>query len=173
MSASPEPRFDYPNDSIERTVRIRFTLASLPLGPVSWTIAVLLSEHLPRGGASSQWLLAVMLLSVTVAIGIFGYFGMARVGILLSVPKAIAIGTESVVGDFRREGWKGHPVREIRFDDIQGIGRTRVLRIPILRGHPNYKRRKPIMDSSFFYLSPANLETVRKAVQARGASSGP
>jgi hypothetical protein len=135
---------------------------------VGAVIGTLIEERL-HGGSAPLAVVLLVLVAVVILGGLLGYYGAGRAAIFLMVPAAISMGDESIVGDFRRPGWTGPQVREIRYADVREVGRTRVFRIPVVQGHPDYKRRKAILDSSLFYLSETNLEKVRAAVQSHSA----
>ena len=98
---------------------------------------------------------------------LFGYFMMGSGMIRLTVPTRISLSGESIIGDFRRPKWTGSEFREIRYEDIRSIGRTRVFRIPVVRGNPDYRRNKPIKDTSLLYLSSDNIERVNAVIRQR------
>ena len=161
------------NTEAEPTVRVRFGLAFLIVAPLG--LAGAYGFLFLVKGEPSRVIPLFLAVAIPLALGfaiVFGY-GLGRMMIVLSVPKSISIAPTSFIGVFRRTGWTGPSEREIRFDDVRDVGRTRVLRIPILRGRPNFRRAKPIMDSSFFYLTEPNLHRIEEVLAAqRGGDSG-
>ena len=163
-----ERRFDQPNIEAERMVLVRFlSLCVIVVVPVGWLGAVAVLS-LRKGAPLSlnPDMLALGTLAIAILALALGYIA-ARAIVLISVPKAVALEDDGIVGDFRRSGWRGAPIQEIRFDDIRSIRKTYLLRIPIVRGRPDFQRIKPIRDSAIFYLSAANMERVRAALETR------
>jgi hypothetical protein len=84
--------------------------------------------------------------------------------VMLSVPKAISIRDGAIVGDFRRPGWLGAPIKEIRLADVRLIRQARLLRVPIVFGRKTASRQTPVYESPFFYVSTTNAKIIRDAV---------
>lgn len=162
-----EVLFDRQNTEPERKIRTRFVILYVAiLVPLGWLggVGVL---SLRRGFHLSLSPLDFGVLTLAlVTLGLFLGFLSARAIVFTSVPTAVFIDHDRIVGDFRRKGWKGTYRKEIRFEDIRAIRRAYLLRIPIVRGHPDLRRDKEIRDSAIFYLSDANLDAVRQALAA-------
>lgn len=156
---------DLPNQQAESLVRSRFlvlyVVVILPLG-------LLGSDAISSWESGRPLDLGFGFLAVETSILLVLALGLgslsARAIVLGATPAAVAIDEARIVGDFRRRGWKGDSEREIRYEDVREIRRTYLLRIPMIRGHPDYTRSKPIRDAALFYLSETNLERVRRAV---------
>jgi hypothetical protein len=164
-------RFEWSNSEAERTVLLRFTLLNLlvvPVGLIGGDAIYSLGKGTPLDFGLKVILTGVIVLTVMV-VGL-GYLS-ARAVVFLSVPTAITIDRESIVGDFRRKGWKGYSISEIRIQDIRAVRKTPLLRIPIVRGHPDRQKVKPMRDSAFFYLTESNLQRVKAALDS-SASGG-
>jgi hypothetical protein len=173
-------RFDLPNLEAERVVRIRF-----------WTFYVVLfsTSGVLGGDAYVSWikdrpldLKPELLVVGTIVVACFsvwlGYIS-ARAIIWVSVPRAITIDGERILGDFRRLDWKGFSESQIRLEDIRALRKTYLLRIPMVRGRGgNYSRSRTVRDSAVLYLSASNFEHVRSALerfsaQRRAETAGP
>jgi hypothetical protein len=155
------------NDEAERLIRARYTFLFLFLVPVGLLGGIAL---FPARIWSSPFRGIEFLLVASVGLALLGLgLGYLCAGaiISLSVPRAITIGAESVVGDFGRKDWRGPPLRERRFEDIRAIRRARLVRVPLIFGHPDYSRRKPIRDSAIFYISEENMKWVQLAILKR------
>lgn len=168
MTDPPTPAWG--NLEAEKVVRRRYLLAYLVGVPITGYSGAL-GFFASMGRAPVVWSAKFLLVGVpfvVVAALVLGHLS-ARAVILLSVPRLISKEADSFVGDYRRPGWSGPPLREIRFEDIRWAGKTRILRIPILVGHPDYHPHKTIADDAFFYLSEENLRRVREVILARPA----
>jgi hypothetical protein len=166
-------QFELSNAEAERQVRFRYMLAFLviiPIGGVGGDLIV----NLPRSRSlSPSPLVLVVLLAVGLALALgLGYLS-ARAISMLSVPKAISIRDGAIVGDFRRDGWSGAPVKEIRLAEVRTIRKARLLRVPLVIGRKNASRWTPVYESPFFYVTEANAAKIRAALdRASGAGTG-
>jgi hypothetical protein len=165
-------QFEWSNSEAERTVLVRFLLLMLLAIPVGLLGGDAIYS-IGKGNPLDFGLKFILIGSVvsTVMVVALGYMS-ARAVVFLSVPTAITIDRESIVGDFRRKGWKGYSVSEIRIQDIRAVRKTTLLRIPIVRGRPDRQKVKPMRDSAFFYLTESNLQRVKAALDS-SASGGP
>jgi len=158
---------DFDNTQIERRVRLTMSAFGTVAGSVGITAGALLWESLRPAAQVSWTLYLALLLGASLGTWLFGYFMMGSGMIRLTVPTRISLSGESIIGDFRRPKWTGSEFREIRYEDIRSIGRTRVFRIPVVRGNPDYRRNKPIKDTSLLYLSSDNIERVNAVIRQR------
>lgn len=166
MSTSSEPRFDYPNNSIERTVRARWMEVMVSVETITGFLGGIAILHLTKGyplvpTAPDLFVLLPALLVATLGISWIG----TRGTIMLLVPRAIAIENDRIVGDFRRKGWKGHPVRQIMFENVSGFGKERLIRIGVVRARPDRTLRDLTQSTTCMYLSESNLARVRSAYE--------
>ena len=162
-----------PNTDAQRSVNRRFWAATglaslLTLFVGGAAIAELL--HRPI----ANWLEFGLLSGFIGAIagGLFG-FGIGRNMVNLFVPVSISVDRGAVIGDFRGRHWPGPPSRAIRFQDLRHVGRTTVLRIPVIESVPGREAGVPWPTSQRFYLTELNLLRVQEAVRAwRGIPKG-
>jgi hypothetical protein len=160
-----------PNTEAERVVRVRFLLPYLLFIPVEIFVAdaiVSFGHGRPLDLGDTFLLVAAVVASIT-AVGL-GALG-ARAIVLLLVPRSISIQSDRIVGDFRRAAWKGAPEREIRLADVGIVGKTRFLRIPVVRVRPGLQRNASSLGTDLFYLTPSNLQKVQAAVSERAESA--
>ena len=162
--------FELSNVEAERQVRFRYLLAYLGIAPFGLLGADLV-VNLPHGRSlilSPVALVAMLVVEIGVLLGI-GYLG-ARAIAMLSVPRAISIRDGAIVGDFRRAGWTGAQIQEIRLADVRLIRKARLLRVPIVFGRKNASRETPIHEAPFFYVSDANAAVIQAALASDPAS---
>jgi hypothetical protein len=174
------PRFDLPNLEAERVVRIRFWIFYLvllpPTGVLGGDAYVSWIKNRPLD-LKPEFLIVTTVLAVCFSVWA-GYMS-ARAIIWVSVPRAITIDGERILGDFRRPGWKGSSEKQIRLEDVRALRKTYLLRIPVVWGRGGvYSGSNTVRDSALFYLSASNFEHVRSALerfsaQRRAETAGP
>lgn len=54
---------------------------------------------------------------------------------------------------------------EVRFESVHFIGKTRFLRIPIVRGRANFSRGFDIPETAILYLTEVNMSRVHEALR--------
>ena len=159
--------FNLPNAGAEVSVRIRFLFFSLGISLATGLLGGIVLVSLGHGQPPN---LGLELFAVDFVVLFALAFGLsylsARAVVQDLTPVAIAIEADRVVGNFRRPRYGGPTEREIRLEDVRAIRKTYVLRIPMVRGHRDFRRNKPIQDAAAFYLTESNLELVRRAVEA-------
>jgi hypothetical protein len=159
-----DPQFESSNAEAERQVRFRFLLVYLGVGPVGLVGGDII-VNVPRGHSLALGPVALGVfpaIELTLALGL-AYLA-ARAIVMLSVPSSISIRDGVIVGDFRRPGWLGAPIKEIRLADVRLIRRARLLRVPIVFGRKNPNRQSAVYESPFFYVSKTNAEIIRHAL---------
>ena len=161
ISASPY----LPNGEVEKVIRFR-TIFSWTAGITVWFYLGGLGYVAITGRQVPHPELAIPLtLTFGIGLGIgFGYL-ISRMAILLAAPLSVAIDSDRILADFRRRGWPDAPLREILFQDLKVMRRSRVLRIPLVKGTPHYDKVKPVRDTPLMYLTRSNLGRLRARYQ--------
>ena len=167
---SSEIRFNLDNTETERVVRSRITVLAAAFGFVGGVIGYFVAAGLPRAGPLPFWDAVVSIVGITVVAALVGYAPLSRMVVRVFVPRSLSLGDASVIGDFRRKGWSGPPIREMRFDDVRSVARTPELGIAVVRGRFRPGGGGSSSDTSFFYLTDRNAAAVRKAVAEESRS---
>jgi hypothetical protein len=160
------------NSSVEWKLRSRYATVFPLFAPLVVGGAILIASQRP-GPSDLLGFVPWAVGSVIAApfLWVAGYFA-GRAIVFLSVPRAITITDNALLGNFRRVGWTGAPTKVILFDNVREMRTAYLLRIPMIFARASRADATSISSAPFFYLSESNFGLVTSAVERYARQRG-
>ena len=160
-------RFELENAGAERMVGRRYWLVTvcLVLGTLAFGV-IALTEPITGHPVTNWSLYLVVVIVVGGGIGLPMGYGMGRSMTGLFVPKAISLGRDCLVADFRREGWPPPRIKRMRFKDVRALRLSPLLRVPQVSGTVEDPRPGAHSFYFYFFLDPIVFAATRGAYRS-------